>query len=1680
MLFPSSKKTIAMSFFLTVGSVFFLGLLTLFLQAEGVASQGGDDHGNTFGNATPIALGEDIAGTIDPALDWDYFRLDLEADSGVTDVWLYTSGDLDSFGILFNEDGDRIAYNDDGFVGPASEQRNFHLRWALPDGVYFVRVHSILGVPGNYTLHARSVSIGHGITAGTATSVDYGTPSAGTIRTSREANYYRLNVLEAMSLTIVSQGAVLYDGDDNLLAEPAIIQIFDGRGREVPVNTYLRVLRSGAHGRLLLGSTVEDDFSPGAYFVRVASPEGSEHFPDFEGSFPVPYTLFFYEDREYSDWVEQCSSVTNSLAGSAVADPLFGCQWHLNNLEAGGLDINVESVWAGGYLGQGVTVAVIDDSIDYSHEDLVENVERSKIHDVEGKGGAYRPYEHHGTSVAGVIAARDNAKGTRGVAPRVSLYGNNVIGQDEPADAQLTAAMSRNRVDTAVSNNSWGPSDGPGIGDPPSSFWERAIESGINEGFGGKGTFYAFAAGNGANDGDDANLDEVANFYAVTPVCAVGDGDVRASYSEEGANLWVCAPSKATPGGLAVRGIVTTENSDRYERAFSGTSASTPVVSGVAALLRQVNPELTWRDLKLVLAGSARKNDPDNQGWEDGAIKYGSESQTERFHYNYEYGFGMVDAGAAVELAREWENLPLMLVSEEVSPNTLDLRIPDATGTGTVTSVSDSLTIASPIRFIEYVEIEADLNHESLRDLELELESPSGTVSRLLAPFDTREVLEPVVINGVRSFRPLFVPLDREVRLGSAKHLGENANGEWTLRISDNYNEKHGVLHSWSLKIYGHASGCAETVVGDQSLSGEWDSGKCESSVRAGSPSRYYRFTLAQESAVTVDLESAADTYLYLRSGESQSGAALYENDDEVSESTNSRISGTLSAGTYTVEATTYNPGETGSFTLTITGLDPIGTTDPDPEPTDQCGEVITADGATPGTWPLDCRSEVSGRGYAQYYRFTLGQVSEVTIDLESSIDTYLYLRRGESRSGSALYENDDVESGNTNSRLRETLSAGTYTIEATTYSPGETGSYTLTIRGLATGGTTDPGPEPIDQCGESLNVDATISGQWAVGCQSQETGRGYARYYRFTLGQESEVTIDLQSTRDSYLYLRSGESRSGTALYENDDVESGNTNSQINVNLAAGTYTIEATTYTPGEAGGFTLTVSGLGLGGATEPDPEPADQCGESVIADGRATDTWTTDCRSEVAGRGYARYYTFTLAQESEVAIDLQSTRDTYLYLRSGETRSGTALHENDDVESGNTNSRISEALAAGTYTIEATTYNPGETGSFTLTVSGLGPDGTTQPGPLPSDLCEADIVAEGAMPGAWTTDCQSEVSGRGYAKYYTFTLEQRAEVTIDLESSVDTYLYLRSGESRSGMALHENDDVGSGNTNSRISETLAIGTYTIEATTYNPNETGSFTLTVTGLGTGDGTDQCGVNITVDGPNAGTWSTDCQSQVEGRGYARYYVFTLAQGSHVTIDLQSTRDTYLYLRRGESRGGAGLHENDDVESGNTNSRISETLGAGTFTIEATTYSPNETGTFTLTVTGLGTGDGSDRCGVNITVDGPNAGTWSTECDSQVEGRGYAEYYTITLDQESEVTIDLESSVDTYLYLRSGESRSGMPLYENDDVESGNTDSRISETLAAGTYTIEATTYSPGETGSFTLSISGLGNSGS
>ena len=104
--------------------------------AGAVRGQTADDHGDFIETATPLALGSSMAGRIDPSDDRDFFRLDLSDRTGSTDVWIYTTGDLDTVAWLYNSSANLIVANDNGFIG--DEWTNSHLRRVLPRGVYYI------------------------------------------------------------------------------------------------------------------------------------------------------------------------------------------------------------------------------------------------------------------------------------------------------------------------------------------------------------------------------------------------------------------------------------------------------------------------------------------------------------------------------------------------------------------------------------------------------------------------------------------------------------------------------------------------------------------------------------------------------------------------------------------------------------------------------------------------------------------------------------------------------------------------------------------------------------------------------------------------------------------------------------------------------------------------------------------------------------------------------------------------------------------------------------------------------------------------------------------------------------------------------------------------------------------------------------------------------------------------------------------------------------------------------------------------------------------------------------------------------------------------------------------------------------------------------------------------------
>ena len=831
------------------------------------------DHGGTRASATPLALASPVEGRIEPATDVDRFRIRVTTQ---TDVWIYSTGALDTTATLYSASNARVASNDDAHAVHGT--RNFGMAATLAANAdYVLEVRA--GGAGLYTVHVIAPAVSTNRYQD-APEITPGIPARGD--TSRHASpftgdWFKFTLTELADVWV----AAVPDKDEEGNHQELYVIIYRGVGlrsviggssrmfefvvggsaarRNMPLDPgiyYVRAERdvssgepAGPHtlylqvatdpgaskasatalvpyrlepGRLssdsdadyftftldreemfranIVSKLVEDiptvsivdetdterpifiekrehsgysifpmraRLPAGTYYLRIEAPSGQS------GPYFIESTL----EEDYRTLLEAC-------AGGSLSDSLSGCQWHL-------AAINVQSVWetggpdGTGIDGKGITVVVVDEGVQIDHEDLAENVHETGHHDYVGTGIYHSGY-NHGTAMAGVIAADDNSFGVRGVAPGVKLYSNNLVrdfdrGPGLREYGNAPDAMTRNMVDVAVSSNSYG-HPGDGRASQATEAWKTAVESGLKQGFSGKGISYVFSAGNNEHNNTNSNLDGWTNFYGVITVGAVNKGGEATTYSESGANVWVCGPSGVLQGATAENpDIITTAMGNRYGYT-TGTSAATAVVSGVVALVRAANTDLTWRDVKLILAASAQPITRFTVS--QGALQYGSDS--ERYTHTHRCGFGRVDAAAAVELADGWTPPPPFREAEAES-GPLDLPIPDGG------KLSLKLSLGRYVDFVEFIEVELHFDH-TIRAMHLELVSPSSAVSRLAYQ------VPPDILRGSLLLRQR----PGSHQFGSGRHLGESAGGTWTLTISNLGGFAGGVLESWRIKAYGH------------------------------------------------------------------------------------------------------------------------------------------------------------------------------------------------------------------------------------------------------------------------------------------------------------------------------------------------------------------------------------------------------------------------------------------------------------------------------------------------------------------------------------------------------------------------------------------------------------------------------------------------------------------------------------------------------------------------------------------------------------------------------------------------------------------------------------------------------------------------------------------------------------
>lgn len=343
--------------------------------------------------------------------------------------------------------------------------------------------------------------------------------------------------------------------------------------------------------------------------------------------------------------------MVDMYAFSAPTDELLPHEWHLENpgfvIDANfrlkkGADARVTHAWRRlGSLGSGqVTVAVIDNGFDIEHPDLRPNLYRPydlKLNSSNLQMGD--PRFTHGTPCASVAVATANGNGIVGAAPGARFMPINGTSFSVRDTETMFDYCVRNGAD--VISCSWGTTDARYSLSP---IKEQAIARAARQGRGGKGCVILFAVGN-------EDLDYV-NFYAAHPdviaVAASTSEDTHATYSNRGREVTVCAPSNGHWPIIAARaswdtGYSWEQGAFRFWRDgrsrgeaykhFGGTSASTPLVAGICALILSAHPDLTAAEVKEILITTADKiGDPSE--YTDG--------------HSLRYGYGRVNADRAV------------------------------------------------------------------------------------------------------------------------------------------------------------------------------------------------------------------------------------------------------------------------------------------------------------------------------------------------------------------------------------------------------------------------------------------------------------------------------------------------------------------------------------------------------------------------------------------------------------------------------------------------------------------------------------------------------------------------------------------------------------------------------------------------------------------------------------------------------------------------------------------------------------------------------------------------------------------------------------------------------------------------------------------------------------------------
>jgi kexin len=462
-----------------------------------------------------------------------------------------------------------------------------------------------------------------------------------------------------------------------------------------------------------------------------------------------------------------------------IHDPIFEEQWHIFNVKTPGNDINVTDVWMQGITGKGVTACVVDDGLDYDSADLKDNFFAEGSHDYNDHEDLPTPKlsdDRHGTRCAGEIAAgRNNACGV-GLAYDAKISGVRILSGDI-TDIDEALAINYEMQKNFIYSCSWGPPDDGKTMQAPGILIEKAMVTAVQQGRGGKGSIYVFAAGNGAASDDNCNFDGYTNsIYSIT-VGAIDKNNQHPYYSEACSAQLVVTYSSG--GGDSIH--TTDVGANKCTSQHGGTSAAGPIGVGVYALLLEARPDLTWRDVQWLTVMTAVPFDSPSD-WTMTALKR---------LYSHQFGYGKLDAWAIVEKSKDWKLVkpqawfwsPWMHVKQ---------AIPEGDhGLASVFEVTADMLKEANFERVEHITLTMNVEHHRRGDLLVQLHSPSGMVSHLSTARRDDEAPYGYV----------------DWTFMSVAHWGEAGIGNWTVIVKDVVagNNKQGVFVDWKLRLWGES-----------------------------------------------------------------------------------------------------------------------------------------------------------------------------------------------------------------------------------------------------------------------------------------------------------------------------------------------------------------------------------------------------------------------------------------------------------------------------------------------------------------------------------------------------------------------------------------------------------------------------------------------------------------------------------------------------------------------------------------------------------------------------------------------------------------------------------------------------------------------------------------------------------